>query len=161
MIHEELTGCMQSLSATLESSATAALTGESVSLEDYRWQVERLSSAAQSIGLNGLHEFLARVLEASCLVESAASNEVPQQCEVLDRWPPLVDEYLQPLASEAASRALVDYITAQEFAMPLDAASAAGLCQHRRRNSPAPCNESRPEPPWPRTSALRSASRTL
>jgi chemosensory pili system protein ChpA (sensor histidine kinase/response regulator) len=124
MIHEELTGCMQSLSTALESAATAALTGEAVSLEDYRWQVERLSSAAQSIGLHGLHEFMARVLETSCLIESALASEVPQQCEVLDRWPPLVDQYLQPLANAQACGELIEYITSQELAMPLDADSA-------------------------------------
>ena len=127
MIHEELNGCMEALSGTLESAATAALTGGALSLEDYRWQVERLSSAAQSIGLQGLHEFLSRVLEASCLVESAPANDVPTQCEVLDRWPTLVGAYLQPLANEAASHALIEYISSQEFAMPLDADTAASL----------------------------------
>jgi chemosensory pili system protein ChpA (sensor histidine kinase/response regulator) len=127
MIHQELTGCMQSMSTSLESAATAAFTGEPVSLEDYRWQVERLSSAAQSIGLHGLHEFMARVLEASCLIESALQSEVPQQCEVLDRWPPLVDQYLRPLANAEACHALIEYITSQELAMPLDADAAMTL----------------------------------
>ena len=120
MIREELQGCSEQLAQHLENIAVAVLAAEPYSFEDYRWQVERLANASESIGLSGLHQFLARIVEASCLLESCTADEVLPYCEVLDRWPTLVAHYLEQPGDEFSSQALNVFITSADFVLPLE-----------------------------------------
>ena len=120
MIRDELQGSMETMQRSLEEAATTALTGEHHSLEDYRWQVNRLASACESLGLSGLQHFLQRIVEATCMLDSAASSEVMHACEVLDRWPVLVLDYLDNLGQLSKSQAVCDYLTSTEFSLPLN-----------------------------------------
>jgi len=124
MIRDELQSNIETMQQSLEQSATAALAGHPYSLEDYRWQVQRLSGASQSLGLAGLDHFLSRVIEATCLLDTAAPSEVIPACEILDRWPSLVMSYLDDINQPAHAKALCDYLLAAEFPLPMNVAAA-------------------------------------
>ncbi len=120
MIRDELQGNMEVMQQSLEYAATTALAGEQHSLEDYRWQVQRLTSACESLGLSGLQHFLQRIVEATCLLDTASSTEIMHACEILDRWPALALDYLDNIGTTSTSQALFDYIISDEFSMPLN-----------------------------------------
>lgn len=124
MIRDELHDNLESMQQSLEQSATAALAGQPYSLEDYRWQVQRLSSASQSLGLAGLYHFLSRVVEATCLLDTAPPSEIIPACEVLDRWPSLVMTYLDDINEPAHAKALRNYLLSDEFPMPMNVPAA-------------------------------------
>jgi len=124
MIRDELHGNLDSMHQSLEHASAAALAGDTPTLEEYRWQVERLGNASQSLGLAGLYHFLSRIVEATCLVDSAPPAEVMACCEVLDRWPSLVMNYLDDISQPAHAQSLCDYLMLAEFPMPMNAAAA-------------------------------------
>lgn len=127
MIRDELAACTDTLHSSLMMAAADAINGSQPSFEDYRWQVERLTSATEALGLKGLHEFLARILETACLMGSAVPDELPQHCETLDRWPALVAQYLNHPGHVITTQALIEYATAVDFPLPLDAEAAEKL----------------------------------
>ncbi|HEX2583928.1 MAG TPA: Hpt domain-containing protein, partial [Steroidobacteraceae bacterium] len=129
MIRDELHGNLDSMHQSLEQAATSALAGEQPSLEEYRWQVERIASASQSLGLAGLYHVLSRVIEATCLLDSAPANEVIASCEVLDHWPSLALNYLDDIAQPAHAQALCEYLALPEFPMPMNAAATSIVLQ--------------------------------
>lgn len=114
----------------LERIATAALAGEHYPFEDYRWQLQCLADASDSLGLQGLQRFFAHLAEATQQLESASFMSVMQASKVLDRWPVLVVDYLHHCGESAQSQMLVQYVSSTEFFMPMTADNAGALLRN-------------------------------
>lgn len=120
MIRDELQENSIVMSLLLERIATSALAGDRCPFEDYRWQVQRLANASESLGLNGLHHFLSRIVEATCLLESASLRDVMRACQSLGHWPVLVMDYLNHAGQPQQSQALCQYLSSSGFFLPLE-----------------------------------------
>jgi len=132
LIRDELVASEPTLQDLLQTASIASLAGEQPSLEDYRWQVERLSSAASAVGLHGLHDVLSHVWDSTRVAEGGAVHEFSHQCEILGRWPALAMKYLERVGDLAISQALLDFTSELSCGLPLDATAAEALLNSLR-----------------------------
>ncbi|MEZ5591348.1 MAG: ATP-binding protein [Gammaproteobacteria bacterium] len=106
-------------------------------LESYTEELERLSLAADSIGLQGLAQLCAHLhanLDAFTAREQVLSD---QESALLRGWQQPVLGYLEAIGTEASSRQLVDFMTQAEWLLPLDQDTANDILESLRHPAPS------------------------
>ena len=106
-------------------------------LEDYTEELERLSMAADSIGLQGLGQLCAQLhanLDAFAARQQVLSNT---ECRLLNDWQQPVLAYLEAIGAAQPSQDLIAFMQQPDWLLPLDNESAAELLQALRNPSPS------------------------
>ena len=124
----------QSLSIVQDPSSSAEQRQQA--LEDYTEELERLSLAADSIGLQGLAQLCAQLhanLDAFTARQQVLS---PAECCLLRDWQQPVLGYLEAIGAEQPSQDLIAFMQQSDWLLPVDEDTAAELLQALRNPSP-------------------------
>ncbi|MCB1805248.1 MAG: hypothetical protein KDJ99_08895, partial [Candidatus Competibacteraceae bacterium] len=125
----------QSLNVVQNPASTAEQRQQA--LESYTEELERLSLAADSIGLQGLAQLCAHLhanLDAFTAREQVLSE---QESALLRGWQQPVLDYLEAIGTEASSRQLVNFMSQAEWLLPLDQDAANDILESLRHPAPS------------------------
>jgi chemosensory pili system protein ChpA (sensor histidine kinase/response regulator) len=125
LLGSELAGMQGDLDQFLSAAAASDGGGHTEAVAAYAEQIERLSLAAESVGLAALKSFLASL--HTRLSAAAASGLSPQQCEILSLLPSSILAYLAAPADPSTCEGLIDLLRGDMWATPLAPAHAASL----------------------------------
>jgi len=98
-------------------------------LESFSGQLERIGLTSEMIGMLGLKDWctaFSAMVPNVVLLEGEARQKI---CKYLADWIPLADEYLKEPSAEAASLALVKYLSNPELPQPLDGNTGSTLLE--------------------------------
>jgi len=111
------------------STASADDPALNEALESFSGQLERIGLTSEMIGMIGLKDWcnaFSAMVPNVVLLEGEARQKI---CTYLADWLPLVDEYLKEPSAEAASLALVKYLSNPELPQPLDENAGSTLLE--------------------------------
>jgi len=97
----------------------------SEAMERYREQVERITDAAELLGLSGLKRLCGQ-LHANLMALAEAGVDEAQR-GLLGKWPALAIGYLRAPKDGVYSRELIEHFSHGDWPIPLEATDAAGL----------------------------------
>jgi chemosensory pili system protein ChpA (sensor histidine kinase/response regulator) len=96
-------------------------------LEQYAEEAERISSAAELMGLDGLQQGVAQIHKNILMFAEQEPNTIFSARSILEGWPILVLGYLQTIHDRRASEALIDGLRNPQWPQPLSADEAGKL----------------------------------
>lgn len=131
ILYAELAEIAESGEHNLTIAQTPASTSEQRqhALEEYTEELERLSMAAESIGLQGLAQFCS-LLHANLDAFTAREQTLSAaETELLRAWQQPILNYLQLIGAEQPSRQLVAFMQQPGWLLPLDDDESTKLLQ--------------------------------
>ncbi len=151
LLATELEGARKSLQNALQAASSGDDATVADAVAQYADEIERIGTAAGSIGLFALCRYLAELRRL--FGERATTRVGPQQYEVLEFLPRALTAYLAAPDDASAAEGLVDILRSGVWAAPMSRLSAAqltqGLCRvrvsHESASVPERPQEARPE----------------
>ncbi len=98
-------------------------------LDRYMVQVDRITTAAEEGEFYGLHNICVLFQEALSELAARGTPLRKQECVLLERWPTLVEAYLEASADLGTATAIVEHLQHAVWSTPLSAEDAALLVE--------------------------------
>lgn len=127
LLASEIDSAGDAIQQTLDAACDADNANAGDAASQYVDEVERVSAAANAVGLSALHVFLGRLTQTiTARVEVRPSA---RQQDVLRLLPSAIASYLAAPTDRSAAEGLVDLLRSEAWSLPLAQADAARLVQ--------------------------------